>query len=104
MTRLNMDTKVMPRSYKGHEFILVVINEVTNFMLTIPIHQSRSEEIGYALTDHVFSRYSMLEYMIVDQDSALMSMLIKYLFKELGIKLKSVSPHNNSSLQAKHRT
>ena len=37
-TRLSMDLKVMPRYYKGHTFILVVIDEVINFMVTIPIH------------------------------------------------------------------
>ena len=30
-----MDLKVMPRSYKGYKFILVVIDEVTNFIVTI---------------------------------------------------------------------
>ena len=32
-----MDLKVMPRSYKGYKFIFVVTDEVTNFMVTIPI-------------------------------------------------------------------
>ena len=32
-SRLSMDVKVIPRSYKGHIFITVIINEVTNFIL-----------------------------------------------------------------------
>ena len=40
-----MDLKVMPKSYKGHILILLVINEVTNIMVTIPIYQSWLEEI-----------------------------------------------------------
>ena len=34
MTILNMDLNVMPRSYKGHMFILQVLDEATNFMVT----------------------------------------------------------------------
>ena len=60
MTRLSIDIKVIPVSFKGHKFILVVIDKISNFMVTIPIHQSRSEEIGNALKEHIFSKYSML--------------------------------------------
>ena len=43
LASLNMDFKVMPRSYKGHKFISVVIDEVPNFMVAIPFHQSISD-------------------------------------------------------------
>ena len=44
-----MDLKVMPRSYKGHRYILCIIDEVTNFLVTVPIFQAKSEEVGEAL-------------------------------------------------------
>ena len=43
--RLSMDLKVMPRSSRGHRYILCIIDEVTNYMITAPIKQSRSEEV-----------------------------------------------------------
>ena len=46
LSRLSM---VMFRSYTGHRYILYSIDEVTNCLITVPIHQSRSEEIDYAL-------------------------------------------------------
>ena len=46
VSRLSMDLKVMPRSQKGHRYILCIIDEVTNFLLTVPIFQARSEEMG----------------------------------------------------------
>ena len=49
LSRLSMDLKVMSRSYKGHKSILCIICEVTNYLITVPIYQSRSEEIGDAL-------------------------------------------------------
>ena len=36
MSRLSMDLKVMPRSHKGHKYILCIIDEVTNFLITVP--------------------------------------------------------------------
>ena len=72
LSRLSMDLKVMPKSYRGHKFILCVIDEMTNYLITMPIHQARSEEIGDALIDNVISKYGIPEYLIMDQDSAFM--------------------------------
>ena len=49
ISRLSMDLKVMPKSQKGHKYVLCVIDEVTNFLITVPIFQARSEEVGEAL-------------------------------------------------------
>ena len=92
----------MPRSHKGHKFILCVIDEVTNYLITMPIHQARSEEIGDALIDNVISKCGIPEYMIMDQDSTFMSTIMSYLFKRLNIKIKMVAPFNHQSLQAEH--
>ena len=40
--------------------------------------------------------------MVMDQDSAFMSSLMNYLFKKLGIKIKTLGPYNHQSLQAEH--
>ena len=42
MSRSGMDLKVMPRSHKGHRYILCIIDEVTNYLVTVPIFQARS--------------------------------------------------------------
>ena len=63
-----MDLKVMPRSYKGHKYILHVIDKVTNYLRTVPIPQSKSEEIGDVLIEKVITNYCIPEYLIMDQD------------------------------------
>ena len=103
MSRLSMDLKVMPRSHKGHRFILCIIDEVTNYLVTVPIFKARSEEIGEALTENVIMKYCIPEYIIMDQDSAFMSSLMTYLFHKFDIKNKTVAPHNHQSFQAAHR-
>ena len=76
-----MDLKVMPKSHKGLKFILCIIDEVTTYLITVPIYHSKSEEIGDALIENVISKYCIPDYIIMDQESAFMSMLMNYLFK-----------------------
>ena len=97
-----MDLKVMPRLQKGHKFIFCVIDEVTNYLLTVPIYHSKSEEIGEALTENIISKHCVPDYIIMDQDSAFMSTLMNYLFRKFGIKVKTVASYNHQSLQAEH--
>ena len=57
LSRLSMDLKVMPRSYKGHKYILCIIDKVTNYLITVPIHQAKSEEVGDVLIENVITKY-----------------------------------------------
>ena len=75
---------------------------MTNYLITAPIYQAKSEEIGDMLIENVFSKFGTPEYMIMDKDIAFMSTLMNYLFKRLGIKIKTVGPYNHQSLQAEH--
>ena len=99
LSRLCMDLKVIPRSNGGHKYILYIIDEVNNYLITVLIHQSRLEEIDDALIDNVISKYCVSNYIMMDQDSVFMSSLMNYLFKKLDIKIKTVATHNHQSLQ-----
>ena len=61
----------MPRLQKGHKFILCTIDEMTNYLITVPIFCSRSEEVAEALIEYVISKYCAPGCIIMDQDSAL---------------------------------
>ena len=102
LLRLSMGLKVMPKSFKGHRFILCVIDEVRNYMITAPIYQSRLEEIGEALIENVISKYCVPDYIIMDLDSTFMLTLMNYLHKRFGITIKMIAPFNHQSLQAEH--
>ena len=75
---------------------------MTIYLITIPIHHSRSEEVGEALIEHVISNSCPPDFIIMDQDSAFMSKLMNHLFRKLIIKIKTVAPYNHQSLQAEH--
>ena len=57
----------MPRLHKGHRYILCIIDEVTNFLVTVPIFQVKSEEVREALLEQVITKYCIPEYIIMDQ-------------------------------------
>ena len=103
MSRLSMDVKVMPKSHKGHKYILCIIDEVTNYLITLPMFQAKLEEVGEAILDHIITKHYSPDYIILDQDHAFMSSLMSYLFHRLNIKIKMVGPYNHQSLQAEHR-
>ena len=90
----------MPRSHKGHKYILCITDEMTNYLITVPIFQAKSEEIGEGLIKNVITKYCIPEYIIMDQDSAFMSSLMTYLFHKFDIKIKTVAPYNHQCLQA----
>ena len=102
LSRLSMDLKVMPIPYKEHKFILCIIDEVINYLKTMPIQQSRPEEIDDALIENAISKYCLPDYFIMDQDSAFILTLMNYLFKKLETKVKTVAPYAHQCLQVEH--
>ena len=99
---LSMDLKIMPRSHKELKYILCIIDEVTNYLITVPIHQARSDEIGDFLIDNVITKYCIPEYIIMDQDSTFMSSLMIYLLNKFNIKIRTVVPYIHHPLWAEH--
>ena len=81
---------------------MCIIDEVTTFLITVPIFHAKSEEVGEALLEHVITKYCIPEYIIMDQDSIFMSLLMNYLFQRLDIKIKTMAPFNHKSLQVEH--
>ena len=51
----------MPKSYRGYKYILCIIDEVTNYLITFPIHQAKSEEVGEAPIENVITKYCVPE-------------------------------------------
>ena len=47
----------MPKPNKGHKFILCIIDEVTNYLIIVTLYQSKVEEVGEALREHVITKY-----------------------------------------------
>ena len=88
LSRLSMILKVMQHSNKGHRFILCIIDEVTNYLVTATIYQFKAEEIGDVLIEHDVTKYCVPDFIIMDRGSAFMSSLMNYLFFKVDINIK----------------
>ena len=91
LSRLSMDLKVMSRSHRGHKFILCIIDEVTSYLIMVPIYQAKSEEIGETLIENVITKYCIWEYLILEQHIAFMSSLMTYLLSKFNIEIRTVA-------------
>ena len=81
---------------------MCIIDEVTKYLITIPIYQAKSEEIGEALIENVITKYCIPEYIIMDQDSAFMSSLMTFLLNKCNTNIRTVASYKYQSLQAEH--
>ena len=52
--KVSCNIKYMYRASTGHQFILVVADKVTNYIVTIPLYEGTSHEVRKACINHVF--------------------------------------------------
>ena len=102
MTNISMDIKHMPISQNGYKFILVMLCEISNFMVTVPLFTATSVEVCKALQDHLICYFGAPIKLICDQDPAFVSHLSTTMMQSYGTKLITVSPTNHRSLLAEH--
>ena len=102
MINVSMDIKHMPTSKSPYRYILVLLCDISNFLVATPMKKATAEEVCSILFDHFIAYYAAPQRIICDQDPAFMSSLCQWFFKSYGIQLVTVSPTNHKSLQAEH--
>ena len=102
MTNISMDIKHMPPSKSPYKYILVLLCDISNFLVATPMKKATAEEVCSILFDNFMAYYTVPMRIICDQDLAFMSSLCQWFFKAYGIQLVTVSPTNHKSLQAEH--
>ena len=102
LANVSMDIKYMPKSTKGYSYMLIILCEITNFLVTIPLKQATAPEVCKALVEEFIAYFSTPVRIVCDQDPAFMSSLCKYCFQQYKIQILTVSVTNHKSLQAEH--
>ena len=102
MTNISMDIKHMPPSKSPYKYILVLLCDISNFLVATPMKKATAEEVCTILFNNFMAYYAVPMRIICDQDPAFMSSLCQWFFKAYGIQLVTVSPTNHKSLQAEH--
>ena len=101
MTKISMDIKQMPVN-KGYSHTLMLLCEVINYMVTLPLMSTRTPHILDAFQKGYLAYFGPPTHIIRDQDPAFTSSLMEAFVTQLNIKIILVSPTNHQSLQAEH--
>ena len=101
-TNISMDIKYMPPSKSPYKYTLVLLCDISNFLVATPMKKVTAEEVCSILFDNLMAYFAVPMRTICDQDLAFMSSLFQWFFKAYGIQLVTVNPTNHKSLQAKH--
>ena len=101
MTRISMDMKEMPPS-NGYTHILVLLCEISNFMVALPLHSTRTQTILETFQKGYIAYFGTPSHIICDQDPAFTSTLMEAFAEHLKIKMVMVSTTNHKSLMAEH--
>ena len=104
MTRISMDIKHMPVDCSPHkyQYILVMLCEVSNFMVVILLRVAQTKEICSGINKHFICNYGPPTHLICDQASSFLPSLAQAFFHHYGIRMITVSPTNHKSLLAEH--
>ena len=92
MTCISMDIKHMSKSSSGYKFILVMLCEISNFMVTAPMVTATSPEICKAIQDNLICVFGTPVKLICDQDPAFMSHMTQQMFLSLWSKTHNCQP------------
>ena len=97
-----MDIKYMPLFKDKFQYILVILCEVSNFIVAVSMKTTTALVICNALIDSFIGYFGTPIRIFCDQDSALMSHLTQWFLHSYGIYVIKASPTNHQSLMTEH--
>ena len=99
MSYISADIKYMPKGIYNYEFLLVIVCEITGFVLAIPLIKHDAVTIAHALLEKVIFLFGPPQTLIIDEDRALSAKVMHYILDALKVNAKLVSPSNHGSLK-----
>ena len=103
MTKISVDIKHMPASH-GYSYILVLLCEVSNYMVALPLHSRKTPHILQVFQKGYVAYFGLPTHIVCDQNTAFTSSLVEAFTEQLSFKMIMVSPTNHKSMSAEHET
>ena len=100
LTHIAMDIK--PPSKAKFHYILVILCEVSNFIVAVPMKTTTAPKICNAIMDSFIGYFGTPIRIVCDQNPAFMSHLTQWFLHTYGIHVTTASPTNHQSLMAEH--
>ena len=102
LSKVSMDIKYMPASSDGSKFLLVIICEISNFLVTHAMKSLSATVVTHILVDYFISYFGAPTQLVCDQDPVFLATITQYCMSHFRMKLLTVSPTNHKSLMAEH--
>lgn len=91
--KIFIDHVVLPRSTKGHKYILTVIDAFSKFVFFLPARNTRADTTNKLLKTHIFSIFGPPKFLVSDNVSNFRSKQMRELCMEYGIQHIYTSPY-----------
>ena len=92
----------MPQSKDKFSYILVMLCEISNFIVAVPMRKATAPEICEAIMENFIGYFGTPTRIVCDQDPAFMSHLTQWILKPYGTHVTTASPTNHQILMVEH--
>ena len=97
-----MDIRSISHSTKQYKYIFVLLYEVINFLIALPLKTTQSVDVYTAIVNGYLKYFGFPIHFIFYEDPTFMSILAKKFFLQFGINIPADSVTNQKSLLAQH--
>ena len=97
MQDLSIDIKHMPITFRGYQYLLVIICDQTNFTVFTPLKSRDAQSVAEALIYRVIYLFGPPRQIICDEAAEFTSHIVQAILYMLNSKLKVISPYNHGS-------
>ena len=94
MTKISMDIKHMPASH-GYSYILVLLCEVSNYMVALPLHSTRTPHILQVFQKGYVAYFGPPTHIVCDQDASFTSSLMHSLHRTVEYQSDICESHKS---------
>ena len=101
MTKISIDIKERPSNH-GYSHILVLLCEVSNFLVALPLHSTRPQHVVIVFQNGYLAYFGPPSHIVCNLDPAFTSSLLEVLLQNVNIQMITVSVTNRRSLLAEH--
>ena len=99
MNYMSCDVKYMPKTREGYQYMIIFTCEITGYIVAAALKERTSQHLAEALLKYVVWQFGPPQVLIFDEDRAMSSTLLEYLYQKLQITPKVISPYNHGSLK-----
>ena len=94
---VHCDLKVMPPSYHNHKYLMVLVCNITRYVILVPLQSKDAKTVAEAILQRCVFLFGPFKNFVSDQGREWDNSVLAYLFEALKVKQRFVSVGNHQS-------